>query len=39
MSKFCCDYLGKDIKDIQDEDKAECPGYCCVLCDWCVKEE
>ena len=37
-SPYACDFYGKNLDDIQDEEFKECPGTGCSACDWCVRD-
>ena len=39
VSPYACDYLGKNLDDIRDDEFQSCPGNGCAQCDWCVDDK
>lgn len=39
VSPYACDFYGKNLDDIQDEDFEACPGPGCAQCEWCVADQ
>ena len=39
VSPYACDYYGKNLDDIQDEEFRACPGPGCAECELCVIEK
>lgn len=37
-SPYACDYYGKNLDEIQDEEFEACPGSGCATCDWCTRD-
>ena len=35
VSPYTCDYYGKNLDDIQDDEFKNCPGQGCAECDLC----